>query len=76
MDNARNEEMKRKGLTPEMLDQANKIGVALRQSVEGLRATQDSVNTGQQLSKNLNGQSDSIYEKAKSAMASDDEEGT
>lgn len=75
LDKARNEEMKRKGLTPEMLDQANEIGAALRQSVEGLRASQDSVDTGQRLAKNLSGQSDSIYEKAKSAIASGDEEG-
>ena len=37
LDKARKDEMKRKGLTPEMLEQATDIGVALRQAVEGLR---------------------------------------
>lgn len=75
LDKAREEEMKRKGLSPEMLDQATEIGAALRQAVEGLRATQDSVDTSQRLAKNLDGQEKAIYENAKSAIASGDEAG-
>lgn len=68
------EEMKRKGVTPDMLEMANDVGVALEQSTEGLRATQDSVETQQRLAKTLDMQSNSIYERAKSAIESGDEE--
>lgn len=70
---ARMEEMERKGLTPEMLDQATEIGKILEQAVEGLRATQDSVDTSQRLAKSLDQQSESAYVKAKIAMQSGDE---
>lgn len=75
LDKARNEEMQRKGLTPEMLEQANDIGAALKQAVEGLRATQESVDTSQKLAKSLDGREKSLYERAKSAIESGDEEG-
>jgi len=75
LDKARKQELQRKGLTPEMLEQANEIGMALQQAVEGLRATQDSVDTSQRLAKTLDNQQERIYEKAKTAMASNDEEG-
>lgn len=75
LEKARKQELERKGLTPEMLEQANEIGMALQQAVEGLRATQDSVDTSQRLAKALDKQQDSIYDKAKTAMASNDEEG-
>jgi phage shock protein A len=68
------DEMKRKGITPDMLDMANEVGVALKQSMEGLRATQDSVETSQRLAKTLDNQSESIYERAKNAIESGDEE--
>ena len=72
---ARMEEMKKKGLTPEMLEQATEIGKILEGAVEGLQATQESVDTSQRLAKALNTQSDSIYERAKSAMQTGDEDG-
>jgi hypothetical protein len=71
---ARMEEMERKGITPEMLEQATEIGKILEQAVEGLRATQESVDTSQRLAKTLDQQSDSIYERAKSAMQAGDED--
>lgn len=74
IDKARMEEMKRKGITPEMLEMANEVGVALKQTTEGLRATQDSVETQQRLAKTLDKQSASIYERAKSAIEKGDEE--
>lgn len=67
LEKARKQELERKGLTPEMLEQANEIGMALQQAVEGLRATQDSVDTSQRLAKALDKQQDSIYDKAKTA---------
>jgi phage shock protein A len=74
IDKARMEEMRRKGITPEMLEMANEVGVALKQTTEGLRATQDSVETQQRLAKALDKQSESIYERAKSAIEKGDEE--
>ncbi|KAL7542578.1 hypothetical protein ACHAWF_007205 [Thalassiosira exigua] len=75
LDQARKDEMRRKGLTPEMLDQATEVGVALKQAVEGLRATRESVETSQTLAKTLDRQEKSIYERAKTAMSNGDEEG-
>ena len=75
LDEARREEMARKGLTPEMLEQATEIGAALRQTEEGMRATQESVNTSQQLAQTLDRRENSLYDRAKSAMASGDEAG-
>ena len=53
---------------------ASDVGVALKQAVEGLRATHDSMDTSQRLAKNLDRQSETIYERAKAAIASGDEE--
>lgn len=74
IDKARMEEMNRKGITPEMLEMANEVGVALKQTTEGLRGLQDSVETQQRLAKSLDRQSESIYERAKSAIEKGDEE--
>ncbi|KAL9188494.1 hypothetical protein ACHAXT_006872 [Thalassiosira profunda] len=60
LDQARKDEMNRKGLTPDMLEQATEIGAALQQAVEGLRATQESVDTNQRLAKALDQQEKSI----------------
>ncbi|KAL7466528.1 hypothetical protein ACHAXS_006833, partial [Conticribra weissflogii] len=74
VDKARVEEMKRKGITPEMLEMAENVGVALEQAVDGLRATQESVETSQRLAKTLDRQSESLYERATNAIKSGDEE--
>ena len=74
LDKARKDEMKRKGLTPEMLEQATDIGVALRQAVEGLRATKESVETSQQLAKTLDRKEKALYDRAKSAISSGEED--
>eukprot|EP00985_Skeletonema_marinoi_P008312 scaffold3744_cov123-Skeletonema_marinoi.AAC.3 len=71
---ARMEEMERKGVTPAMLEQATEIGQILEGAIEGLRATQESVDTSQRLAKALDKQSDSVYERAKAAMQSGDED--
>lgn len=75
LDRARNEEMKRKGISTEMLDQATEVGAALRQSAEGLRAARDAVGTGRRLAEALDRREKSIYERAKAAMESGDEDG-
>jgi len=74
LDKARKDEMKRKGLTPDMLEQATDIGVALRQAVEGLRATKESVETSQQLAKTLDRKEKALYDRAKSAISSGEED--
>jgi len=74
VDKARMEEMKRKGITPDMLEMAENVGVALEQAVDGLRATQNSVETSQKLAKTLDRQSESLYERATNAIKSGDEE--
>ena len=75
LDKARKEEMRRRGITPEMLEQANEVGRVLSQAVDGLRATEDSYETSMRLAKSLNLQNESIYDKAKAAMQNGDEDG-
>lgn len=75
LDKARTEEMKRRGITPEMLEQANEIGRVLSQAVDGLRATEDSYETSMRLAKSLNRQNEQIYDKAKDSMQNGDEDG-
>ena len=74
LDKARREEMARMGLTPDMLEQANDVGAALRQAVEGLSAARESFETSQRLARTLDAQEKSQYERAKSAISSGDEE--
>jgi phage shock protein A len=73
-DRARNEEMDRLGVTQEMLDAAEECGLALQQSMEGLKATQSSLDTHQSLARILDRDATELYEKAKEAMASGNEE--
>ena len=74
LDRAREEEMKRRGLTPDMLESATEIGVALGQAMEGLSAIRKSVETSQSLARNLDVQEKSLHDRAMSAIASGDEE--
>jgi len=67
-DRAREEEMKRLGLSKEMLDTANEIGVALERNVRGLKAVQESFDTQKRLAQRLDADADDLYEKAKAAM--------
>jgi phage shock protein A len=71
---ARKEEMDRLGVTQEMLDAAEECGLALQQSMEGLKATQSSLDTHQSLARRLDRDATELYDKAKEAMASGDEE--
>ena len=74
MDRAREEEMKRRGLTPDMLESATEIGAALGQAMQGLSAIRESVETSQRLARNLDMQEKSLYDRAMSAITSGDEE--
>ena len=74
IDRARKEEMKRLGVTEEMLATAQECGLALERSNEGLQATQDSLRTQQSLARMLDKDAADIYEKAKKALEDGNEE--
>lgn len=66
--------MERLGITPDMLEMANEVGVSLSRGMEGLEATRESYQTMQRLAKNLSSQVDDIYEKAKAAIENEEED--
>jgi phage shock protein A len=74
LNNARKDEMERLGITQEMLDSAEQVGIALEQASEGLSATKTSLATQQSLARHLERDSNELYEKAKTAMASGKED--
>jgi GTP-sensing pleiotropic transcriptional regulator CodY len=57
-----------------MLRTAQEIGIALQRSNEGLKASQDSFDTQQSLARLLDVNAAALYEKAKVAMASMNED--
>ena len=71
---ARKEELERLGITQEMLDTARDVGVALQQSMDGLKATKASLETQQSLARRLDRDATEMYDKAKDAMSSNDED--
>lgn len=75
MERARKEEMERLGVTDEMLQSARDVGLALDRSLEGLKATRESLETQQQIARRLDAKAEELYDKAKSALASSDDEG-
>jgi phage shock protein A len=74
LEKARKEEMKRLGVTEEMLNTAQECGLALERSIEGLKATQDSLQTQQSLAKMLDRDASDLYDKAKAALEANNEE--
>jgi len=74
LNRARKEEMERLGITQEMLDSAQQVGVALQEATEGLKATQTSLDTQRALARRLERDTEELYEAAKSAMASGNED--
>ena len=66
--------MERLGVTQEMLDTARDCGLALERSMEGLKATQDSLQTQQSFARMLDRDAEAIYEKAKAAVEAGDED--
>lgn len=73
-DRARKDEMKRKGITQEMLDAAEEVGYALEQSMEGIELTKESLRSQQTLARRLDSDANDWYEKAKAAMVDGREE--
>ena len=74
IDRARKEEMEKKGITQEMLDAAEEVGYALEQSMEGMKATKDSLRSQQSLARIIESDVNDFYEKAKEAMVDGREE--
>lgn len=74
VNDARKKEMERLGISQEMLDSANEIGIALDRCFEGLKATQDSLQTQQRFARRLDTDANEIYDKAKEAISRSDEE--
>lgn len=74
VDRAKRDEMERLGLTPEMMDTANDVALALERSNEGLQAVQESLETQQRFARRLDADVTGLYNRAQKAiMASDDE---
>lgn len=74
LERARKEEMERLGVTEEMLQSARDVGIALERSLEGLKATRESLETQQSNARRLDAKVEELYEQAKSALATGDEE--
>lgn len=74
VDRARAEEMERLGITQEMLDSAKEIGFTLEQSAEGLKASEESLETQQRFARRLDQNMKDLYEKAKLKIAEGNEE--
>jgi hypothetical protein len=70
---ARQEEMERLGVTQDMLDGAQEVGVALQQSMEGLEATKNSLQTHQSFARSLDREAEELYAKATEKITSGDE---
>jgi hypothetical protein len=73
-DRARQAEMERLGITQEMLDAAKEIGFTLEQSIEGLQASSNSLETQQRFAKRLEQNMEEIYDKAKREIQAGNEE--
>jgi hypothetical protein len=74
LDRARQEETERLGVSQDMLDAAEDIGIALERSMDGLQASLDSLGTQQRIARRLDGDATDLYEKAKAAIAASNEE--
>jgi len=74
MEAAQKKEMERLGLTPEMLTMAEEVGEALNRGTEGLKATRDSLASQQSFARRLDNDAAQLYEQAKVALQTDDEE--
>ena len=68
IDEAKQKELDRLGITQEMLVAAREVGVALERAMEGLEATEDSLVTQQKFAKRLNANVEELMEKAQVAL--------
>jgi hypothetical protein len=71
---ARQQELERLGITQEMLDSAQDIGVALERSLQGLKTVQESLDTQQRLARRLDAECNDLYDKAKNFLTSGKED--
>lgn len=74
VERARKEEMDRLGLTEDMVNMAQDIGLALENSNQGLKAVQDSLDTQQRFAKRLDADATQLYERAQTALANSQED--
>lgn len=68
LERARQDEMKRLGLTQDMLDSAQAVGLALEECVAGLKQVQESLETQQRLARRLDADANDLYDRAKACM--------
>lgn len=71
---ARQEELRRLGLSQDMLNSAEEVGLALEQCMQGLKQVQENLETQQRLARRLDSDAEELYDKAKAAMANSNEE--
>jgi hypothetical protein len=71
---ARQEELQRLGLTDDMLEMARDIGMSLERAYEGKTAIQESLSTQQQFAKMLDRDANDLLERAKVALANNEED--
>ena len=74
LDRAQSQEMERLGLTPEMIDTARDVALALERSNEGLEAVQESLATQQRYARRLDADVTELYQRAQQALVASDEE--
>ena len=66
--------MNRVGLSQDMLDMANEVGITLERAYEGKKAIEDSLQTQQQFARVLDQETKELYEKAMKAIQQQNEE--
>ena len=71
---AKKAEMERLGLSQDMLDMAQDVGMSLEKSIEGTEAVRRSLETLQKLAKLLDTDAANLYNKAKQALDDSNEE--
>ena len=71
---AKKSEMERLGISQDMLDMAQDVGVSLEKSIEGMKAVRNSLETQQKLARLLDAESSNLYNKAKEAISDSNEE--
>jgi phage shock protein A len=74
VDRAKKEEMERLGLSQDMLDMAQDIGMSLQRSNEGLEAVQASLDTQQRFARRLDADATDLYERANVALANSNDD--
>lgn len=74
LEKARKDEMESMGISQEMLDQAQEIGILLDRGIESLKLIEDALKTQQNFAKRLESDMDRIYADARLALQDGDED--